>query len=527
MTAPRRARLPLGGPRRRWLLMTALGTLACGGSEPAEDPDDGAVALRSADAVAGAVATITPEDMLERIGFLADDALRGRDTPSPGLDTAAAYIAREFARMGLEPGGEDGAWEQRYPYPLVERAGPARLVAASGEPLRAGVDFASVPGSPATGDAVEAILVDVDGNPEAFAEADGRVAVLPLPGDPAERAWRLARSSAVRQATAAEARAVVLLLGPSVGPAGIERLHEAGATRVLGGVDARIPVFYVASEAGPRLFPDADLAAFADEADAGDAAPRTAGSVTWSAGARAADDATAPNVVGILRGSDPALAETYVVFSAHMDHVGVGEPDASGDSIYNGADDDASGTSALLEVAEAFAALQTPPARSLLFVAVSGEEKGLLGSQWFSDHPTVPVASMVANVNIDMVARNAPDSIVVIGQEYSSLGPLVRSVATGYPELGLTVSEDLWPEQRFFFRSDHFNFARLEIPALFFFAGVHEDYHRPSDEVDLIDGDKVARVARLAFLTGLAVADAAEPPHWEPEGLEEVRALTR
>ena len=511
-------------------LLLMLTVAACGEPDAAEGPRGAApTALRSADAVAGAVSTITPDDVLERVTFLASDALRGRDTPSPGLDTAAAYIAREFARVGLEPGGEDGAYEQRFPYPLVERAGAARLVAASGEALRAGVDFASVPGAPASGDGVEAVLIDVDGNPDAFAETEGRVAVLPLPGDPAERAWRIARTSAIRQATEAGARAAVLLLGPAVGPAGIERLDEsgAGASRILGGLEARIPAFYVAHGAAGRLLPGADPTAFAEEAGAGDAAPRRAGTLSWAAPARRVDDATGPNVAGILRGSDPELAGTYVVYSAHMDHVGVGEPDESGDSIYNGADDDASGTSALLEIAEAFAALATPPARSVLFVAVSGEEKGLLGSRWFSDHPTVPADAMVANVNIDMIARNAPDSIVVIGQEYSSLGPLVRDVASGYPELGLTVSDDLWPEQRFFFRSDHFNFARREIPALFFFAGVHEDYHRPSDEVELIDEDKVARVARLAFLTGLAVADAAEPPRWEPEGLEEVRELTR
>lgn len=525
--------LPMGrvGLRPAALGLSAVVLLAaCGEAEPEPAVDaEPATALRSADETAGAVATITPEDILEHVTFLASDDLRGRDTPSPGLDTAAVYIAKEFARLGLEAGGENGGFEQRYAYPLVGREGAARLVSARGEALVPGRDFAAVPGAPGDGADVEAALIDLDGSPAAFAEAEDRVAVLPLPGDPSERAWRIARSSAIRQATGAGARALIVVLGSEVGPAGIARLDEAAATptRVLGGADGRIPLFYVAADAASRLLPDADVAGFVDEARRGDAAPRVAGTISYSVRSRTVEDATAPNVVGILRGADPELAETYVVFSAHMDHVGVGSPDESGDSIYNGADDDASGTSVLLEVAEAFAALDRRPARSVLFLAVSGEEKGLLGSQWFSDHPTVPVESIVANLNIDMVARNSPDSIVVIGQEYSSLGPLVRGVASGYEELGLTVSEDLWPEQRFFFRSDHFNFARHEIPALFFFAGVHEDYHRPSDEVELIDTDKVARVGRLVFLTGLAVADDAEPPRWEPEGLEEVRALTR
>ena len=236
----------------------------------------------------------------------------------------------------------------------------------------------------------------------------------------------------------------------------------------------------------------------------------------------AGGDSAAPNVVAILRGGDPDLRDSYVVFSAHMDHVGHGPPDATGDSIYNGADDDASGTAALVEVAEAFASLPEAPARSLLFLAVSGEERGLLGSRWFADHPPVPPDRLVADLNVDMISRNAADSIVLIGQEYSSLGPLVRSIADDRPELGLAVLSDPWPEERFFFRSDHYSFASKGIPAIFFFAGTHEDYHRPSDEVEKIDPEKAARVARLVFYTAAAVAGDADPPEWTPEGLEAV-----
>src|SRR5690606_25103748 len=197
----------------------------------------------------------------------------------------------------------------------------------------------------------------------------------------------------------------------------------------------------------------------------------------------------APNVVAVLPGSDPALRDEYVILSAHMDHVGVG-PHVNGDSIYNGADDDASGTSGLLEVAEAMVSLPQAPRRSVVFLHVSGEEHGLLGSRWYSDHPTVPLERVVANINVDMIGRNSPDSVVVIGKEYSSLGEVVNGVGADHPELGLVVSDDIWPEERFFFRSDHFNFARKEIPALFFFTGVHEDYHQPSDEVEKLDVDK-------------------------------------
>ena len=146
-------------------------------------------------------------------------------------------------------------------------------------------------------------------------------------------------------------------------------------------------------------------------------------------------DITAPNVVGILEGSDPALKNEYVIFSGHMDHVGIGTPDTNGDSIFNGADDDASGTIAVVEIAEAMAALSTPPRRSTVFLLVSGEEKGLWGSEYYSDNPTVPVEGMVADFNTDMVGRNWPDTIVAIGKEHSDLGQTLERVNAAHPEL--------------------------------------------------------------------------------------------
>jgi hypothetical protein len=227
---------------------------------------------------------------------------------------------------------------------------------------------------------------------------------------------------------------------------------------------------------------------------------------------------TAPNVVGLLPGSDPDLRDEYVVYSAHMDHVGVGPPNVAGtDSIYNGADDDASGTATVMEVAEALASLDPAPRRSFLFVIVSGEERGLWGSDWFASNPPVPVTAMVANLNADMVGRNWTDTIVAIGKEHSSLGETLNRVNRTHPELGMTAVDDLWPEERFYFRSDHFNFARRGVPVLFFFNGTHEDYHQPSDHVEKIDADKAARIGRLLFHLGLEVAEADDRPEWDPE----------
>ena len=246
----------------------------------------------------------------------------------------------------------------------------------------------------------------------------------------------------------------------------------------------------------------------------------------WYPLPRQAPEVRAPNVVAMIPGSDPTLRGEYVVISAHLDHVGVGRP-VDGDSIYNGADDDASGNTALLEVAQAMSLLAERPRRTVVFLHVSGEEKGLWGSEWYSDHPTLPLENIVANLNVDMIGRNDPGQVVVIGKGYSSLGTVAEEVQRAHPELRLTVSDDPWPEERFFFRSDHFNFARKEVPAIFFFSGVHADYHRPSDEVEKIDTDKAARIARFVLYTAFEVANAPERPRWHPAGLQEVRGLTR
>jgi Zn-dependent M28 family amino/carboxypeptidase len=228
--------------------------------------------------------------------------------------------------------------------------------------------------------------------------------------------------------------------------------------------------------------------------------------------------ATAPNTIGILEGTDPVLKNEYLVFSAHMDHVGVtsGRPD----SINNGADDDASGTVGVVELAEAFS--RARPKRSVLFITVSGEEKGLWGSQFFADHPTVPVANMVANINIDMIGRNWKDTIVAIGKEHSDLGATLNRVNQAHPELRMTAIDDRWPQENFYSRSDHYNFARKGVPVLFFFNGTHEDYHRPSDSPDKIDGEKEARILQLLFYLGQDITNAPERPKWKPESYQQI-----
>jgi hypothetical protein len=249
--------------------------------------------------------------------------------------------------------------------------------------------------------------------------------------------------------------------------------------------------------------------------------------VTVSGRRRVISESSAPNVIGILEGSDPRLRDEYVFFTGHMDHTGVagggvGCTAVGADSICNGADDDASGTIGVVELAEAFATLNPRPRRSLAFMAVSGEERGMWGSRYYADHPVVPLAQTVADLNMDMIARNWRDTISVIGKEHSTLGEVANSVARQHPELNMRLVDDLWPNENFYQRSDHINFARNGVPILFFFNGPHPDYHRPTDSVDRIDAEKAARIVRMVFYIGLEVANATQRPVWDAAARQRV-----
>jgi hypothetical protein len=232
------------------------------------------------------------------------------------------------------------------------------------------------------------------------------------------------------------------------------------------------------------------------------------------------DSLGAPNAIGILEGSDPALRGEYLVFSAHMDHIGVTA--GQRDSINNGADDNASGTAGVIELAEAFSRPGARPRRSLIFLTVSGEEKGLWGSRYFSEHPTVPLGQIVADLNLDMLGRNWADTIVAIGKEHSDLGATLERVNAAHPELHMVAIDDRWPEERFYFRSDHYNFARKGVPILFFFNGVHQDYHEVTDAPDKIDAAKESRILRLLLYLGQEIANAPERPQWNPRSRAEI-----
>ena len=480
--------------------------------------------------VTPAVGSITPADVSRRIFIIAHDSMGGRDTPSPGLDKTAAYIAAEFRRLGLKPGGDTGSYLQRYA--IMRRqvdTAATRLDVRGSEAgaARFGTDFFNVSqlaerpisGSvvvisgrsagpdPLEGQAVTGAWVVVmatagpgrggitaDYATIEAAAAGGAIGAIMVSNrttsDWQARAGRAARASI---AVAGDQPAAVLL-----------EMHDAAAARLLG-ID-------------PGALRGGTTRAFR----------RLPGTTLAFRGVYTVlTRTTAPNAVGILEGSDPQLKNEYVVYSAHMDHVGTAGQSAGcrpvgADSICNGADDDASGTVAVVEAAEAFAQLQPRPKRSIIFLTVSGEEHGLWGSEYFAAHPPVPVANIVANLNLDMVGRNWRDTIVAIGKEHSDLGVTLNRVTAAHPELNMKAIDDLWPDERFYFRSDHYNFARVGVPILFFFNGVHPDYHQVSDHPDKIDAEKEARIIKLVFYLGLEIANAAERPKWNPASYKQI-----
>ena len=502
--------------------LAALLTAAAGGPLAAQSKD-----------VNKAAASITESDVRRRINLIADDSMMGRDTPSPGLETAAQYVAGQFKSFGLRPGGDDGGWMQRYPLELRQLQAAQSFVEFSSADLQGFIllpfttaviqHAGEASGTPVSG---EILMLGGPPNPDSFPSADlvkGKFLIWVVK-------WadvpKFANAMIIKAMTAGAAgvlaasdrdTATIAAEAAKAGRVKVSRM-ETGAAQ--GGY---VPLVLEFSQA-------AVLARYPQAAQIFDQL-NTAPAMTvlqvpdWIATVRITDSvlgqATAPNVVGILDGTDPVLRNEYVVFSAHMDHIGItpGAPD----SINNGADDDGSGTVGILELAEAFTRKKAATKRSLIFLTVSGEEKGLWGSAWFTAHPPVPMDSIVANLNMDMIGRNWPDTVETIGPTYSSLGPTLDSVAAAHRDLNMLPVGDLAPEERRFFRSDHYNFARAGVPIIYFSNGHHPDYHQPSDSPDKIDAEKEARLLQLIFWMGQAVGNGATRPTWNPGALEELQ----
>ncbi len=479
-------------------------------------------------APARAAASITPADVARRITLLAHDSMGGRRTASPGLKKTAAYIASEFRRLGLKPGGDSGTYQLSFPIEtrrvLVERSSlsfgseggqSVNSTLADGATWVAGATSVTAKGG------VVLIGGPVVADSLSRADLDGRMVIWVMSGD------RVAQPQfqAVNALIAAGAAGVVVQTNSD---SVLNFLKgRSGRTVNIVGSAPSVPVVAIHDRTVLATVPEAgDIYAQLRASPAMAVAPYADWQGVIIVKDTVLSQTSSPNTVGILEGTDPALKNEYIVFSAHMDHVGTSGQGAcramGADTICNGADDDASGTVGVVELAEAYAQAGARPRRSLIFLTVSGEEQGLDGSEWFADHPPVPIGQIVADINMDMIGRNWKDTIAVIGKEHSDLGRTLNRVNAAHPELRMTAIDDLWPQERFYFRSDHFNFARKGVPILFFFNGVHADYHRPSDSPEKIDAEKESRILKLIYYLGLEVGNAAERPKWVPESYREI-----
>ncbi len=488
--------------------------------------------------ITAAVNSITAEDVRNRISILADDSMRGRDTPSPELEKVATYIATEFRRFGLKPGGDGGSYVQRYGI-LRKQIDTAQSFLAMAGPkpvtLKLGVDVNVIRiGLPLPAHDVSGPIVLLAGPADSAS---------PLGGAEVKGAWVAQFASAgpqgiqldvrIAQAALREGAVGILIISDRPDPQWQNRMVRILTPWLV--LEGESPADTGAAPGFVEIRDASAASALGIDPAALRAEPTRSArridriTLTYRVKQLVVSRASAPNVIGILEGSDPKLKHEYIFFTGHMDHVGVAGSNGAGgcqakgaDSICNGADDDASGTTAVIENAQAFAKLSPHPKRSLVFMTVSGEEKGLWGSEFFAEHPTVPLADIVADLNTDMVGRNWKDTIAVIGKEHSDLGATLNRVGAAHPELRMTPIDDIWPQESFYFRSDHYNFAKRGVPILFFFNGTHPDYHQVSDSPDKIDAEKESRIIKLVFYLGLEIANAPQRPKWNPESYKRI-----
>ncbi|GEM71771.1 M28 family metallopeptidase [Sphingomonas aquatilis] len=510
-------------------------------------------------------AAVLPADqaaMRAHVMFLASDALRGREAGTPDYDVAAHYVAAQFQAAGLRPAGDAGSYLQHVPLTIYKAAseGTMRWTDAAGRarPLVFGTDYIPSPNPARAETSVTAPVVfagrgivapqfgvddyrgmDVRGKVVAiFAGSPTR-----FPGE--ERAYFGSAATKAQIAAARGAIGIVMLDAPRAGPrqrpfaalvGGYASPKTTWAKPDGTGTSAAptTPVLGTLSQAAAAtLFEGAATPWSAIVAEAQRADPTytpVALSGTLAATTRTSfTPAASSNVVGIVPGTDPTVGKEVVILSAHLDHIGVSPArpdDAPGrDRINNGALDNAIGIASLIEEAKRFATAPTRPKRTVMFLAVTGEEKGLIGSSYFVDHPTVPLQTIVADINLDMpVLLYTFEDMIAFGADRSSLGPIVTKAVNA---IGIGLSPDPMPEQGFFTRSDHFNFVKKGIPSLFLWPGVKgagakpfEDflehcYHRPCDDLSQpILWDQGVRFVATNYAIARAVADAPQRPTW-------------
>ncbi len=503
-----------------------------------------------------AAEAISARQLSEFLHFVASDEMEGRDTPSRGLDLTAKFIALNLARWGFKPAGDNGTFFQKIALRRDSIDPKGTSVTYNGVSYEYGEDVARVAG---TGNAKAPVVYAGNGwmirskglDPYAGVDVSGKfIAVfgegpingrnlVPLPAGVTQADLSGERgkdwADAVTYARTHGAVGVIVLPSKFLAGNWSAVTQNFGRSRMVpeklvpqapAGGQQQINILLASPKLAKAMFAGAK----------GD--PMNGATETFELGAdkpfeftvaTKAETAWTQNVVAIWEGGDPKLKSEMVAIGAHYDHVGM-NPNAPGpDKIWNGADDDGSGTVAVLSIAEALAKAPARPKRSILLVWHCGEEKGLWGSDYFNKFPTVDIKQVTAQLNIDMIGRSKKpgdanprnkelsdeNTIYVIGKDMMSttLGSVVDQTNSGYLKLAYdTRYDDPKDPNRFFFRSDHFNYAVNGIPVVFWFDGEHEDYHQPGDEADKIDYAKMEKVTRTIFLTMWKLAGLAARP---------------
>ena len=486
------------------------------------------------------------------VEFLASDKLEGRDTGSRGHAIAADYVASQFRAIGLEPAGEKGSWFQQVPFRRASYEQPPRLTLTIGGKqvsLESGKDAGLRPSVTAKSRKLNAGFVFVG-----YGLQDGRYGyddyrglnvrgkiVVALAGTPGGVPSDVdAHLNASKDEVAAEQGAIGYVELPrNDGSAGrfdpVRRssrplIDWVDANGRAGSAPAGLQVqLSFSQEMAAKLFEGAPKSLSAIRAAAKAKAPPRGFALAPTLSLESDskwEDFTSPEVVGLLRGSDPSLEAQHVVLMGHLDHLGVKADAKPGeDAIYNGALDNAAGVATMLEAARQFAAQPLRPKRSVLFIANTGEERGLLGADYYANHPTVPAATIVGLVDLDMPVLLYPfTDVTAFGADHSTIG---ATVAEAGRSMGIGVAPDPMPQEAIFTRSDHYRFVRKGVPAVLLMTGyanggaaawgayLGKVYHSPQDDLSQkIDWDSGARYALLNYRIARAMADAPQRPMW-------------
>jgi RpiB/LacA/LacB family sugar-phosphate isomerase len=459
--------------------------------------------------------TISAGELENHLMVLASDAFEGRETGEPGAEKAAAYIASHFRSLGIEP--YDGSTYYQ-PVQLIRSQITGGSASVGGVELEFLEEFLFYPGLRVSELADVEMIAFSDAEAIATVDVKGKAVVIPATVglNEAREAANEAGASAVISVSddmsTLRSRMKPWLLRKSL------RLDRSEPEERQG---TRIPTFLVDAAATAHWWKGTELKSWkkwSKRLEKGKAVAPVTLAASWTFSLeRSEESVTAQNVLGYIPGSDSLLRDELVIITAHYDHVGIIDGE-----IHNGADDDGSGTVTVLELADAFMEAVNAgqgPKRSVLLMTVVGEEKGLLGSEWYVDHPVWPLEQTVANLNIDMIGRvdeAHPDGdryVYLIGSDKlsSELHEISETANATFTNLALDYTFNAPDDpNRFYYRSDHYNFAKNNIPVIFYFSGVHEDYHRPGDDPEKIHYDKTAEIGQLVFYTAWQLANQAK-----------------